>query len=204
MNTPCAKDEREWIARARGGDEAALTKLIDVHTERLLASIRAELGDKIRSRLESRDVMQQVYLDALGGIDRFEQREHDGFFRWLRAIAVNRIRDVGRREFGTAKRGPEVRAADIGTDASMARLLGDVAGSMTSPSGVVDRTDRIHLLQAALGRLGEDQRRALQLRYLSQLDVPETARRMGRSERAVRGLCVRALIRLREILGDVV
>ncbi len=68
----------ELIDRAREGDEEALSELLREHTERLLGSIRLELGDRLRQRLESQDVMQQVYLDALRDIDRFQERQSPG------------------------------------------------------------------------------------------------------------------------------
>ena len=192
------------IERARQRDEAALTELLRAHTSRLLESIRAELGGRLRQRLESHDVMQQVYMDALRNIDQFVDRGHDSFFRWLRRIAVNRICDVDRKAFQTVKRGAELRAADLGRDASMIHLLDQLAGSATSPSVVADYGDRTRLLQAALDQLNDDQHEVIRLRYFSQLNVAETAAKMDRSERAVRSLCVRALIRLRELLGDAI
>lgn len=195
---------RDLIARAKQRDEPALTELLEVHSQRLLDSIRAELGDRLRQRLESQDVMQQVYLDALNNIDQFVDRGHDSFFAWLRRIAVNRICDVDRRAFQTAKRRAEVRTADLGRDTSMDHLLDAVAGSATTPSGAADRGDRVYLLRRALNQLSEDQREVIQLRYLNQLNVAETAAKMDRTERAVRSVCVRALICLRELLGDAV
>ena len=192
------------IARARQRDERALSELLDAHTQRLLESIRAELGDRLRQRLESQDVMQQVYLDALNNIDRFVDLGHDSFFAWLRRIALNRICDVDRKAFQTIKRGAEVRAADLGHDASMLPLFDALAGSLTSPSRIADLAERESLLRGALDQLGEDQREVIRLRYLNQLSVTETAAKMDRTERAVRSLCARALIRLRELLGDAI
>lgn len=205
MMTPVDENElNDLIARAQHRDEDALNRLFEVYTQRLLASVRSELGDRLRQRLESQDVMQQVYLDALDNIERFVDRGHDSFFAWLRRIAVNRICDADRKAFQTVKRGREVRAADVGCDASMIRLLDAVAADVTSPSMAVDLQDRVRLLENALNSLGEDQREVIRLRYLNQLNVTETAAKMDRSERAVRSLCVRALIRLRELLGDAV
>jgi RNA polymerase sigma-70 factor (ECF subfamily) len=87
------------IEQARQGDEAALNELLKRHSQRLLESIRGELGERLRQRLESQDVMQQVYLDALDSIDRFVDRGHDSFFAWLKRIALNRICDADRRRF---------------------------------------------------------------------------------------------------------
>ena len=194
----------QLVARARGHDEKALSELLHLHSDRLLESVRAELGDRVRQRLESQDVMQQVYVDALESIDRFVDRGYDSFFAWLRRIAVNRICDADRRAFRTVKRGGECRAADLGDDASMLHLLDHLAGSATSPSSAADFADRVRLLRRSLEQLTEDQREVIRLRYLRQLNVAETAATMDRSERAVRSLCVRALIRLRELLGDAI
>lgn len=192
------------IERARRRDEQALAELLEAHTQQLLESVRAELGDRIRQRLESQDIMQQVYVDVLNSIDQFVDRGHDSFLAWLRRIAVNRICDADRKAFQTIKRGGEMRAADLGCEASMAPLLDALAGSATSPSAAADCTDRERLLRKALGELNGDQRQVIELRYLKQLNVGEAAAKMDRSERAVRSLCVRALIRLRELLGDAI
>jgi len=196
--------EQRLIERARKRDESALSELFRINTQRLLESIRADLGDRLRQRLESRDVMQQVYLDALNNIIHFEGRGRNSFFAWLRRIAVNRICDVDRKEFKTVKRGGEVRTADLGHEASALRLLDQLAGTVTSPSMAADMRERVRTLQDGLDRLSEDHREVIRLRYIKQLNVAETAAKMDRSERAIRSLCARALIRLRELLGDAI
>jgi RNA polymerase sigma-70 factor (ECF subfamily) len=195
---------RDLIDRARGRDEEALEQLLSAHAQRLLESVRAELGERLRRRLESQDVMQQVYLDALRDIERFENRGDDAFFQWLRRIAINRICDADRRGFQAAKRRGEVRAADLGPDGSMAGLIEAIREPGARPSLAAGLGEEVALLERALGQLSEEHRRVIELRYFRQLNVAETAARMERSERAVRSLCVRALIRLRELLGDAI
>ena len=192
------------LTRARGRDEAALAELLDAHAHRLLASIRSELGDRLRQRLESQDVMQQVYVDALRNIDQFVDRGQDSFFAWLRRIALNRICDADRKAFQTIKRGGEMRASDLAVDESLHPLFEALAGTVSTPSRVAGRTEQARLLWRALAGLSDDQRQVIELRYLTQLNVAETAAKMDRSERAVRSLCVRALIRLRELLDDAI
>lgn len=196
--------DSELIAAARRGDEQAMNELVQRHSDRLLESIRAELGTRLRQRLESQDVIQQVFLDALKSIDRFAGEGHESFLAWLRKIAVHRIIDLDRQAFQTAKRAPEVRAADLGRDESMARLLTELSGSVSTPSMVAHRKDRARLLERALDQLGEAQRKAIELRYLRHLSVADTAVEMERTEKAVRGLTVRALIQLREVLDDAI
>lgn len=197
------EDVRDLVRRAQQHDADAFEQLVTLHSERLLRSIRAELGQRLRQRLESQDVMQQVYADALRSIDKFVDQGHDSFFRWLRRIAVNRISDSARRSFKTAKRRDELRVADLhGANASMVNLLDHLPGSVTGPMTAAQRQDRIRALQSALERLSPDHRQVLELRYLNQLSFEQTAVRMNRSERAIRNLCARAVIRLREALAD--
>jgi RNA polymerase sigma-70 factor (ECF subfamily) len=192
------------LERARHRDEAALAELLEAHAQRLLASIRGELGERLRQRLESQDVMQQVYMDALRDIDQFVDRGQDSFFAWLRRIALNRICDADRKAFQTVKRGGEVRVSDLAADKSLDPLFDALAGSVSTPSRAAGRSEQARLLWKALAGLSDDQRQVIELRYLSQLNVAETAAKMDRSERAVRSLCVRALIRLRELLDDAI
>lgn len=204
-STQATTNTRRLIERAKGGDEAALSQLLETHADRLLASVRADLGDRLRQRLESQDVMQEVYLDALRSLDKFVDQGPDSFFAWLRRIAANRLCDVDRRAFRTIKRGPEVRSADLGRrDRSVAQLFDALAVSGTSPSGAADQVNNERILKTALDQLSEDQRAVIEYRYLEQLNVAETAAKMDRSERAIRSLCARALIRLRELLSHAI
>ncbi len=193
------------IDRAKEGDETALGELLTAHTQRLLESVRAELGNRLRQRLESQDVMQQVYLDALKNIDQYVDQGRGSFFRWLRRIAVNRICDADRKAFKAVKRKGELRAGDVGkADASVLDFLDHLPGDVTGPVTQADRSDRLRLLQHALEQLSEDHREVLRLRYLRQFSFEQTAMEMDRSERAVRSLCVRAVLRLRELLATAV
>lgn len=130
------------LARARQRDEEALAELLEAHAQRLLESIRSELGDRLRQRLESQDVMQQVFMDVLRDIDQFVDAGHDSFFAWLRRIALNRICDADRKAFQTLKRGAEVRVGDVERAGSLAPLLETLTGSLTSPSRAPGRGGR--------------------------------------------------------------
>jgi RNA polymerase sigma-70 factor (ECF subfamily) len=64
------------------------------------------------------------------------------------------------------------------------------------------RQERLLELAEALGRLPEDQRTALELRYLQGLSVGEVCRRMGRGMPSVANLLYQGLKGLRERLSD--
>ena len=62
--------------------------------------------------------------------------------------------------------------------------------------------ERLLELAEALARLPEDQRTALELRYLQGLPVGEICRRMGRGTSSVANLLYRGLRALRVRLGN--
>ena len=64
------------------------------------------------------------------------------------------------------------------------------------------RQDRLLELSEAMGRLADDQRTALELRYLQGLSVAEVCRRMGRNTSSVASLLYRGLKGLRERMGE--
>lgn len=104
----------------------------------------------------------------------------------------------------TLETDPGSRAPRAADEASVLRLLEALGNTGPQPAGAGGAGQRIRVLRTALAQLTEDQHEVLRLRYLNQLGVAETAAKMDRSERAVRSLCVQALIRLREALGDAI
>jgi RNA polymerase sigma-70 factor (ECF subfamily) len=76
-----------------------------------------------------------------------------------------------------------------------------LVAQQSSPSQQATRREESMLLAAALGELPEDYREVLVLRHLEGLTFPEVARRMGRSLDSVEKLWLRALARLRQVLG---
>jgi RNA polymerase sigma-70 factor (ECF subfamily) len=82
-------------------------------------------------------------------------------------------------------------------------MLSDwVAGESSTPSRKVSRKEAIRAVQVALASLPEAHRQALWLRYMQGLSLEESAKRMGRSPDAVRGLCDRAKQKLRAVLSQ--
>ncbi|MGH8742024.1 MAG: RNA polymerase sigma factor [Burkholderiales bacterium] len=61
-----------------------------------------------------------------------------------------------------------------------------------APGGELERTQVLEIIEQELTRLPERQREAFIMRYWEELDVAETARRMGCSEGSVKTHCSRA------------
>ena len=84
MNQPAdPAQERELIARARDGDEAAFAELVTEHAARVYGALR-RFG---LTPPEADEVSQEVFLRAWRGLARFEERSK--FSTWLYRIAFN-------------------------------------------------------------------------------------------------------------------
>jgi RNA polymerase sigma-70 factor (ECF subfamily) len=186
MTSPPAAGERPW-EQYRG----YLRVLADLH-----------LPDHLRGKLDPSDVVQQALLRAHEKRDQFRGKSDAEAAGWLRAILATTLAEAA-RAYGRERRdvGRE-RSLEADVEESSARLEAWLAADQSSPSEAAHRHEQLLRMADAVGRLPDDQRRAVELRHLFGLPVAEIATHMGRTEVAVAGLIRRGLKRLREVLSD--
>lgn len=147
---------------------------------------------------DARDLVQQVFIKALSGIDGFR---HDGpgdtFRGWLWKITRNAIIDHARS--------PANRAVGKGGTTAYQRLeqLADPDVDPTTMSAAVggDGLAR-RALELIQTEFNENALRAFELVVLDGCTSSEAGRRLGMSADAVRKIKSRILRRLRESLGE--
>jgi RNA polymerase sigma-70 factor (ECF subfamily) len=161
---------------------------------------RAQFPAPLRGQLDSSDIVQQALLRAHSKRQQFRGHSEQEYRAWLRAILARLLADVARR--CSPGRGGQARSLERSLQESSQRLEGWLAADESSPSQGLIRKERLLELAEAMDRLPEDQRTALELRYLQGLSLAETCRRMGRSTPSVANLLYRGLKALRERLGD--
>jgi RNA polymerase sigma-70 factor (ECF subfamily) len=155
---------------------------------------RTWLGQWGERRIDPEDVVQETIQKAL---------EHGGQYKggtveakrvaWLRTILRRTLIDlVGKRQ-----RFPEV-------EQSSCRLESWLAADHTSPSMRAAREELLRRTADTLARLPQDQRIALELRYLREprWSLADIAAHLGRTEKAAAGLLCRGLDALRDALVD--
>jgi RNA polymerase sigma-70 factor (ECF subfamily) len=154
-------------------------RLYDEHAQPLFGFLVYRTGDRVLAE----DVLADTFERALRARRRFDPRRGSQK-TWLYAIALNCLRDHGRRK------GAESRALE------RAGAAAPQAGPEIS-SSVGTRRD---LLQA-LGTLSAEERQAIALRYGADLTVPEIAELTKERLTTIEGRVYRALKRLRHELG---
>ena len=190
----------DLVERAIAGEPLALDRLLLDSYPKLLARVDQKLPAELRSTVAPEDIIQEAFATAFRSIGTFRPEGPDAFYRWLTAIADNRLIDVVRAQ-NAAKRGGG--RAGLGQErSSIAALIDLVAFNDRTPSRSAGGREAAAAVQVALAGLKPEYREALSLRYLEGLSVAEAAGRLGKSEPAVHKLCSRGLQALRESMGE--
>lgn len=177
----------EWIERFRG----YLT---------LLA--RMNLAERLRSKVDASDIVQDTMLQAYRGFGDFRGQNDGQMAAWLRTILANNLAHA-RRDYGRNKRDVNrERSIHVELDNSSARLEAWLAADQSSPSEGAARHENVLRVCAALEKLPEAQREAVRLHYLHGLKLSEVGERLGRSPAAAAGLLKRGLTKLRDELDQ--
>jgi RNA polymerase sigma-70 factor (ECF subfamily) len=179
------QDTQALVASAKNGDDAARGMLLERIRPRLVLWCASSLPPALRSLYDADDVAQEILLAVHSGLGGFRGSDTRSFHAWIFRMGENHIRDL--LDYTGAKKRQLPQAATF---------------SQTSPSGAVMRAESAERVRRAVEALPEDYRAVIRMRRMEELEVPEIASRLGRSENAVRILYCRAIRALRTELGD--
>ncbi len=177
---------RELAVRAQAGDKEALGRLVAMFRPRLCALAASRLAAHSLRHVDVEEIVQETHLRACRAIARFAWEGEDSFVRWLGGIAEHVIADA-------ARKGARSRGVPLGRDPS---------ADIETASRELRRNERLDRLRRALKQLPPDQRKVVILARLQRLPVRTIAERMGRSPGATSHLLIRAVRKLRALMGD--
>lgn len=184
-------DEGRLLARLRAGEETAFEELVRLYGSRVLAVTRRMLP----TEEEARDAVQEVFLSAFRGLDRFEG--HAKLSTWLHRIAVN----TALMRLRTRRRKPEESL-----DTLLPAFLddghhSDVFSHWAEPADLaLQRAETRQLVRRLIDELPQTYRTVLLLRDIEGLDTEETAAALGTTSTAVKVRLHRARQALRNRL----
>jgi RNA polymerase sigma-70 factor (ECF subfamily) len=201
---PPDPDTEELIARAADGDGPARQQLLARHRDRLRQMVAVRMDRRLAARLDPSDVVQEALADAARKLPDYLEQRPLPFYPWLRRLAWERLVKLHGRHLRARKRSVlrEEHASLPLPDESALDLARRLVAPGTSPSKQAALDELRFRVRDALARLGERDREVLVLRYLEQLPTAETAAVLGITEGAVKTRHVRALERLRGLLGE--
>jgi RNA polymerase sigma-70 factor (ECF subfamily) len=167
--------------------------------------VALRLDGRMQGRVDSQDVLQEVFVQALAGRDDYLKRRAVPFFLWLRGIAGNVLLMVHRRHLGTEMRDAAREIRLCGgpmPEASSFALAARLVGHDTRPSEAAVRAEQRRRLQEALDLMAPLDREVLALRHYEQLTSAEIAQVLGITPAAAGKRYLRALERLKDVLRD--
>jgi RNA polymerase sigma-70 factor (ECF subfamily) len=181
------------IRRIQDGDRAAWDDLYHRYRDRLLLYIRCRIGRRLRSRLQSEDILQSVFKDAVVDLDRFVPEGKEALGRYLHVCVLNKIRSKV-AYFDARKRSGDVP------------LLDDEVQKLADPRSVdlgYHDSRLFDRLEECLETLPDSMREVILLRLFESRTNEDVATRLGKSPDATSKLYNRALARLGILMSGV-
>ncbi len=178
-NAAPTDDDRQLVARSRGGDRRAFGELVARH-QRAIFLLAVRYLDNVE---DARDVAQRTFVQAFQKLGRF--RQDSGFRTWVYRIAIN-LAVTALRERGRA--------------AKMAARASSLETEVAPVEPISEREAR--RLRAAVASLPPKQRLVIELRVYDELSFREVAEVAGSSEDAAKMNFHHALKRLRTLIGE--
>jgi len=199
--------EEELLAALRRGDDGAFRMVVEEHGPFLL---RLALMH-VPSRAIAEEVVQDTWVAALDGIDRFEGRS--SLRTWLASILLNKARTRGQRErrvlpFSFLRRRRDEGRDEPAVDADRFQSARDQQpGSWArppvyweSPEEKLSSDEARRVLLEAIAELPPRQRDVIALRDISGWSAAETCNVLGLTETNQRVLLHRARSKVRAAL----
>ncbi|MTV24432.1 sigma-70 family RNA polymerase sigma factor [Nitriliruptoraceae bacterium ZYF776] len=167
----------DLVDRAKGGDAQAFARLYDRYVDQTFAYVYRRVGH----RQLAEDLVGDVFLRAYRRLSSFEWQGVD-LGAWIMTIARNRVHD----HFKSARFRLE-RTTDEVRDPTPTGPTAD------DPERIAVARDLARALGQALEQLKDEHREVIELRFVHDLSVSETAAVMERSVGATKALQYRAL-----------
>jgi RNA polymerase sigma-70 factor (ECF subfamily) len=178
----------ELALRASGGDQQALSELLDRIRGPVVWQCRARMNGRTIGQQTPEDIAQEVLIAVCGALGRFRPAET----RWMAfvyGIVRNKVIDAYRAAGRDRSEPMEDLPDRIDDD--------DRAG----PEAAVLRSADSALLHELLAQLPDLQREVLALRVAMGYSAEETARMVGSTPGAVRVTQHRAMVKLRALIA---
>jgi RNA polymerase sigma-70 factor (ECF subfamily) len=162
------RDEKEMLRTDVQRDLTRFHELIRPYEHRLYAfSLRI-----VKNEADAEEVVQETCLNAMRNLASF--RGEASFSTWLFSIALNECRSRLRRS-----KLARHESLDESINADGEPLYMSVLDPNMLASELVERHESLSLLRRAIGRLPAIYRQVIEMRYVRELSMDETARLIG-------------------------
>lgn len=193
------------LERVRQGDADAINGLLNRHRAAIRRLIDQRMDKLVQRRVDASDIVQDVLVEANRRLGDYLQNPTMPFRLWLRHMARDRLIDAHRRHRVARTRSVDrevpLVTADDG-DRSGVDMAGQIADRELTPAAAATWHELERRFAAAVEKLDEQDRQIVLLRHFEHLSTAEAADALGLSKPAAGMRYLRAMRRLRTLLGE--
>lgn len=187
------------IARYQQGDRQAGDQLVMVYRSYLRLVAARRLPKLLVKRADASDIVQQTLVDAVRGLPGFRGETEAELTAWMMRLLERNLLQNTRSNLA-AIRDVRRESQEKSPSGSAQLVWHEISGEGTCPQSSVFRGEAALLLAEAIEQLPDEQRQAVQLRYLEQRSLESIAAEMEKTTAAVAGLIARGVKGLRRLL----
>jgi RNA polymerase sigma-70 factor (ECF subfamily) len=192
------------VRRAQEGDQQALERIINRYYERVRKIVRIRLGPKLRTALDSGDILQDTFIAAARRFKDFEPRDEASLINWLSKLAEHQITDAA-AHYNAKKRDISRRVSleksQSPDEDSGPGLAADPPDDGPSPSEVAVQAEEASIVEECLHELPEQYRDLILMRNYAGSTWADIAKKTHRpSEAAARMMHARAMVELGKLM----
>ena len=179
-------EEQGLVKRIASGDSAALRSL----HEKVARPLYSQALKMLSNPLEAEEVVQDVFVSLWKNAGKFETGKAK-VFTWLTVLTRNKCIDKIRA------RQRRIPAADTRDDGD--QVVAEIDG--TTAVEELTKKERLEGIKAALSKIPDEQREAVELAFFSGLTHVQVAEKLGISVGTAKSRIRYAFQRLRSLLG---
>ena len=199
---PDQPETEEMLRQAKGGEAAAVERLLTAHREPLRRMIGLRLDPALAARVDASDIVQDVLLEAHRRLAEYLRNPAMPFHLWLRHIARDHIIDAHRHERLAQRRSVDreqpLHAAR--PNESSFEWAAQLFDQEPTPASAAMYAELQRKLASAIANLEDDDREVILMRHREQLSNQQVAEALGLTEAAASMRYLRAVRRLRSVL----
>ncbi len=165
-------DDSKVLSRLVAHREAELSVLFTSTREHLKAMIATRLDSRLSSRVDSSDVVQEVYIRASRGLETFLKEPKVHPYVWLRLICKQIVAETHERHF-RAKRSPIREAAGY---VEHDLLLNFMIESSPSVHTQLEKEEKLHKIRERIASLPPLDREILEMRHTEGMSIQEISK----------------------------
>ncbi len=191
------------LQNLREGNDKAVNELLERHRTPLRRMIELRLDRQMARRVDASDVVQDVFIEASGRLREYLENPRLPFHVWLRHLARDRMIDLHRRHRGALRRSMDrEQALPVSQENSGDQLMDQFKDDELTPAAENIRREFEERFLLALEQLEADDREMILMRHFEQLGNNEVAEILGLTPPAAGMRHLRALRKLRNVLGE--